>query len=68
MPPLPEPEPEPEADVPAELPELPEPFVPDVEPPPSEPVELPVGTVVLSSEELHEPALPGDTTVWLRTS
>lgn len=29
-------------------------------------VELPVGTVVLSSEELHETALPGDTTVWLR--
>ncbi|NQX04677.1 glycoside hydrolase family 13 protein [Rathayibacter sp. VKM Ac-2856] len=33
----------------------------------SAPVELPpVGTVVLASEELHEPALPGDTTVWLR--
>ncbi|PPH50699.1 glycoside hydrolase family 13 protein [Rathayibacter sp. AY1E2] len=30
------------------------------------PVELPVGSVVLSSEELHEPALPADTTVWLR--
>ncbi|AZZ57086.1 alpha-amylase family glycosyl hydrolase [Rathayibacter iranicus] len=31
------------------------------------PVELPVGSVVLSSEELHEPALPADVTVWLRT-
>ncbi|MBF4463325.1 MULTISPECIES: glycoside hydrolase family 13 protein [unclassified Rathayibacter] len=33
----------------------------------SAPVELPVGSVVLSSEELREPALPADTTVWLRT-
>jgi alpha-glucosidase len=32
----------------------------------SDPVELPVGTIVVSSEELHELALPGDTTVWLR--
>lgn len=31
------------------------------------PVELPVGSVVISSEELHEPALPADVTVWLRT-
>ncbi|NQX26285.1 glycoside hydrolase family 13 protein [Microbacteriaceae bacterium VKM Ac-2854] len=29
------------------------------------PVELPVGTVLLSSEELREPALPADTTVWM---
>jgi alpha-glucosidase len=28
-------------------------------------VELPVGELLLSSEELHEAALPADTTVWL---
>ncbi|WP_291045770.1 glycoside hydrolase family 13 protein [Herbiconiux sp.] len=31
----------------------------------STPVELPVGELLLSSEELHEAALPADTTVWL---
>lgn len=29
------------------------------------PVELPLGTVLLASQELHEPALPADTTVWM---
>ncbi|MBO0983848.1 glycoside hydrolase family 13 protein [Rathayibacter sp. SD072] len=34
----------------------------------AEPVDLPAGAVVLASEALAERVLPGDTTVWLRTS
>ncbi|MCM6763601.1 glycoside hydrolase family 13 protein [Rathayibacter sp. ZW T2_19] len=34
----------------------------------AEPVDLPAGAIVLASEALTGPVLPGDTTVWLRAS